>query len=611
MRNPENVLKSLTTCAEQADYQFKRLYRNLYNPEFYQLAYQRIYAKPGNMTQGTDGLTIDGMGMERINKIILSMKDHSYQPKPARREYIKKQNNPKKKRPLGIPSVDDKLVQEVIRNILESIYEPAFSPNSHGFRPRKSCHTALQQIKSTYTGTKWFVEGDIKGCFDNIDHHVLVDILRRKIKDEYFIALIWKFLKAGYLENWQYHSTYSGTPQGSLISPVLANIYLNEFDNFMSKYEKEFYKGKKRKQTKAYIKAANDYQIAKRKLKKQWDNLTDAEKKQENRQIKDLKNIMLNTVYNEPMDNGYKRLKYVRYADDFIIGVIGGKEDAERVKHDIGEFLLNELKLTMSEEKTLITHGAAHARFLSYDIEICNNQSVSTDENGNKARRHSGKARLLMPREKWLNKLREYKAFTVTHDKTKGNAEIWKPAHRANMLNNDDLEIMLQYNAEIRGLYNYYCLAENVSSLHSFGYIMKYSMYRTYAMKYKTTIGGVMNRFYRNGRFGIPYQTKTGDKTMYAYDEGFKKLDTPLHDIDSVSMNNRFNLSSNSLITRLKAKRCEWCGEENCDIEIHHVRKLKDLKGKALWERKMIARKRKTMALCKQCHVNLHSGKLD
>jgi len=179
------------------------------------------------------------------------------------------------------------------------------------------------------------------------------------------------------------------------------------------------------------------------------------------------------------------------------------------------------------------------------------------------------------------------------------------------MLNNDDLEIVSQYNAEIRGLYNYYRLAENVSSLHSFGYIMRYSMYRTYAMKYKTTIGGAMNRFYKNGKFGIPYQTKKGLKVCYAYDEGFKKVDTPLYDIDSIPKINRFNLSKNSLMARLKAKRCEWCGEENCDIEIHHVRKLKDLKGKAKWEIQMISRKRKTMALCKQCHVDLHSGKLD
>ena len=177
MRSPQNVLGSLSSKACNSNYQYQRLYRNLYNPDFYLLAYQRIQAKQGNMTAGTDGKT--------------------YQPAPARRTYIPKANG--KKRPLGIPSFDDKLVQEVVRMILESIYEPTFLNTSHGFRPKRSCHTALQYVQKNFTGVKWFVEGDIKGCFDHVDHHVLVNILRRRIQDEHFIGLIWKFLKAGYM----------------------------------------------------------------------------------------------------------------------------------------------------------------------------------------------------------------------------------------------------------------------------------------------------------------------------------------------------------------------------------------------------------------------------
>ena len=229
MRNPKNVLESLTSKAANEDYHYKRLYRNLYNPEFFLLAYERIQAKPGNMTAGNDGNTIDGMSMKRIDSLIQKLKDFSYQPKPARRTYIPKANG--KMRPLGIPAFDDKLVQEVVRMILESIYEPTFQNSSHGFRPKRSCHTALQYIKRNYTGVKWFVEGDIKGCFDNIDHHVLVRILRRRIKDEYFISLIWKFLKAGYMEDWVYHNTYSGTPQGSLITlfKMLVNFFTSAY----------------------------------------------------------------------------------------------------------------------------------------------------------------------------------------------------------------------------------------------------------------------------------------------------------------------------------------------------------------------------------------------
>lgn len=242
MRSPENVLKSLSEKAKNKDYRYERLYRNLYNPEFYLLAYQNIATSQGSMTAGADGLTLDGMSMERIEKLIAKLRDHSYQPNPARRVYIAKKNS-NKKRPLGIPSTDDKLLQEVVRMILEAIYEPTFSDNSHGFRPKRSCHTALKEIVTLFTGAKWIIEGDIKACFDSFDHHITIQLLRKRIKDEAFISLMWKFLRAGYMEQWTYHETYSGSPQGSGVSPILANIYLNELDEFMGKMKKSFDKG--------------------------------------------------------------------------------------------------------------------------------------------------------------------------------------------------------------------------------------------------------------------------------------------------------------------------------------------------------------------------------
>ena len=234
MRNPTEVLKSLAEKSKDELYRFKRLYRNLYNPEFYWLAYKNIYANDGSMTAGADGTTIDGMSNEKINEIIASLRDHSYRPKPAKRVYIAKKNS-SKKRPLGIPSTNDKLLQEVVRMILEAIYEPTFSDNSHGFRPKRSCHTALKEIVTLFTGAKWIIEGDIKACFDSFDHHITIQLLRKRIKDEAFISLMWKFLRAGYMEQWTYHETYSGSPQGYGVSPILANIYLNELDEFMAK----------------------------------------------------------------------------------------------------------------------------------------------------------------------------------------------------------------------------------------------------------------------------------------------------------------------------------------------------------------------------------------
>ena len=395
MRNPKNVLESLTSKAASKDYHYQRLYRNLYNPAFYLLAYERIQAKPGNMTAGSDGKTIDGMSMKRIEALIQKLRDFSYQPKPARRTYIPKANG--KTRPLGIPSFDDKLVQEVVRMILESIYEPTFHVTSHGFRPKRSCHTALQYIKRNYTGVKWFVEGDIKGCFDNVDHHVLVQILRRRIADEHFIGLIWKFLKAGYMENWVYYNTYSGTPQGSLISPILANIYLNELDVFMAEYSKSFNCGTKRKINPAYKKPLDVRRGKQEWLKRNEAKISEEKRREVMAQIQGLNSQLRSIPYSDPMDTEYRRVVYVRYADDFLIGVIGSKEDARQVKSDVGAFIKEHLHLEMSPEKTLITHGSDFAHFLGYLITVSREQNSTRTKTGFTRRTYVGKVKLYVP----------------------------------------------------------------------------------------------------------------------------------------------------------------------------------------------------------------------
>lgn len=608
MRNPIDVLNSLGTKAKEENYQYKRLYRNLYNSEFYLQAYQNIYANAGNMSAGTDGETIDGMSMERIEKLINSLRDHSYKPNPARRIYIKKKNG--KLRPLGIPSFNDKLVQEVVRMILESIYEPTFSNRSHGFRPNRSCHTALQQLKTNFTGVKWFIEGDITSFFDNIDHSVLVNILRKRIHDEYFIALIWKFLKAGYVEDWKFNKTYSGTPQGSIISPILSNIYLNEFDKFMEKYMDKFKSGTVREKYKPYWQLYEQIRwLKKGKIKPEiWIEMDEKEKDEYIKSIKKMVNEKIKMPTKNPMDNNYKRLQYVRYADDWICGVIGSKQDAEQIKSDIKDFLMSELKLELSVEKTLITNAKNKARFLGFDVCTSNSQQSILDKNGVRCRYQKGRVKLYLPREKWQKKLIDYSALKIKYNNGK---EEFIPCERTYLINSDDLEIINQYNAEIRGIYNYYRIADNVSVLGDFYYIMKYSMFKTYAAKYKTHISNIRKK-YGYKHFGIKYPSKSGKAVAYFYDEGFKRdiNFTQKADVDSIPQIHR-NLNRTSLKSRLKAEKCEWCGAENVPIEIHHIKKIKDLKGKASWEIVMIGRRRKTLAMCKTCHDKLHSGKLN
>ena len=405
MRNPTEVLKNLTEKSKNETYRFQRLYRNLYNPEFYWLAYQNIYANDGSMTAGADGTTIDGMCDERIEKIIMSLRDRSYQPKPARREYIaKKKQNPTscggKKRPLGIQSGDDKLVQEAVKMILESIYEPVFSNKSHGFRPNRSCQTALKQIQDTFTGANWFVEGDIHACFDSFDHHVIIDLLKKRIDDEAFIQLIWKFLKAGYMEQWTFNRTYSGVPQGSGVSPVLANIYLHELDKFMESYADSFNTEAKRKHFSSVYKSSVSRTYRYRKQGRElWNSLSDEDKKIRSRKLKELEMIEKSItpyVYN---DSNYKRVQYTRYADDFIIGVIGSKADAESVKKDVKTFLQDVLKLEMSDTKTKVTHTGDRARFLGYDVTVSRVQTLKKTSNGKKQRCQTGVVKLYVPRE--------------------------------------------------------------------------------------------------------------------------------------------------------------------------------------------------------------------
>ena len=245
MKSPEIILNNLVKHSNVSGYKFDRLYRILFNEDMFYRAYQRIASKKGNMTAGTDGKTVDEMSIQRIERLIVGLRDETYKPNPTRRTYIPKKNG--KMRPLGIPSFEDKLVQEVVRMILEAIYEGYFESTSHGFRPRKSCQTALTHIQKTFLGTKWFIEGDIKGFFDNIDHNVLIGILGERIIDERFLRLIRKFLNAGYIEDWKFHNTYSGTPQGGIISPILANIYLDKFDKYMADYIQSFDKGGKKR----------------------------------------------------------------------------------------------------------------------------------------------------------------------------------------------------------------------------------------------------------------------------------------------------------------------------------------------------------------------------
>ncbi|RXF70552.1 reverse transcriptase domain-containing protein [Arcticibacter tournemirensis] len=605
MRNPEKVLNSLAKHSGNSNYKFERLYKVLFNEEMYYTAYQNIYHKVGNMTAGVDGKTIDGMSIHRIEQLISTLRNETYQPNPSRREYIPKKNG-KKKRPLGIPSFDDKLVQEVIRMILEAIYEGSFEHTSHGFRPKRSCHTALLGVQQSFTAVRWFIEGDIKGFFDNINHEVLIGILKERIADERFIRLIRKFLNAGYVEDWVFRRTYSGTPQGGIISPVLANIYLDKFDKYVKEYIKSFNKGETKRVTRGY--GLNEQRRG-RLAKKLSEEKDEQVKKQMIVKIKDLIKERSKYPAYKKVDDGYKRMKYMRYADDFLIGVIGSKEDCIKMKQDIKDYLNEKLKLELSEEKTLITNAKKPAKFLGYDIFVRQSNDTKRDKFGRPVRCFGDKIVLYVTAEVMRKKLTDYKAVTM---EVQNGKEVWKPIPRYYMVNLDELEIIQQYNSEIRGFYNYYSIANNASLVQSFSYIMEYSMYKSYAAKNNSSIAKEKTSKCINGVFTIPYKNKDG-KTVYRrfYKDGFKRKKIACGaNVDNIPETVTTTGGRNSLMKRLKAEICEKCGATE-KLEMHHVRKLKDLKGKTEWEKIMVARRRKTLAVCSKCHDKIHAGKLD
>ena len=594
MEKSERVLKALSDHSQISYYKYERLYRYLFSEEMFAVAYQRIYAKQGNMTPGTDGKTIDEMSLERIERLIVSLKDESYQPHPARRVYIPKKNG--KKRPLGIPSFEDKLVQEVVRLLLEAIYEGHFEGTSHGFRPHRSCHTALGMIQKSFAGAKWFIEGDIKGFFDNIDHNVLISILRERISDERFLRLIRKFLNAGYVEDWKYNKTYSGTPQGGIISPMLANIYLDKFDKYIKEYAAKFRKGDRRSINPEYWRLNNKKNWLKKKLQKTSDEQI---RKSYLYEIAQLSKQMLSTPHKDAMDADFRRMQYVRYADDFLISVIGSKSECETIKADITQFMREQLKLELSDEKTLITHAQDKAKFLGYEIFIRKSDAVKRNKDGVLKRDFNGAVVLTLNSAVIQKKLTEYNALEVRNIDGK---DIWWSKPRRYMTPMKPEDILAQYNAETRGLYNYYSLAANVSKeCASFAFIMKMSMFKTLGWKLNTSARKVRQKYQKDKDFVIPYNDAKGkQKYRVFYNEGFKKRNAQF-DVDYDKLPQTMYVPYPSLVERLKDGRCELCGKEG-KVVMHHVRTLTKLKGNNEWEKLMLKRHRKTLVVCEDCN---------
>lgn len=598
MQKAEQILQAVQKMGEKR-IPLTRVYRSLFSEDLFLAAYDKIARNRGALTVGSDSETVDGMNRERIQRIIEQLRCERFNFRPARRIQIPKKSGGT--RPLGIPNFTDKLVQEVLRMVLEAYYEPRFRDSSHGFRPGRGCHTALANLQYKFKGAAWFIEGDIRGCFDNIDHEVLMAILARDIQDGRLLNLLRMGLKAGYLENWQYNRTYSGTPQGGILSPLLANIYLHELDAYIEDMLiPQYTRGKKRADNREYGNLAYAIKCAR--------NTGDQKRVQE------LELQRRKLPSQDVHDPNFRRLKYIRYADDFILSFIGTKSEAEEIKAAISAFLKEKLHLEMSASKTLITHSRTeHARFLGYDISVYHADDKISPRSGTltKTRSVNGCIRLGIPYGKVDELAKRY---------MRGE----KPIHEAGLLAFSDAQIIDVYQQRFRGVAEYYKFAADRKALRKLKYVMEVSLTKTLANKFKSTVARMYQRYGGKRTVqGFTYKvlvvevpTKNGTRYIYWGGIPLKVVKPGTEILDDNNGRRNVTLSSRTdLVQRLQANECEICGsQENC--EVHHVRKLADLKNrwrgrkeKPAWVTTMIAMQRKTLVVCAKCHVAIHTGK--
>jgi group II intron reverse transcriptase/maturase len=595
MNNVSEEMKHLHKQAKRdPGKRFDHLWESLTNPEWLMQAWEEIRSNKGSMTAGSDNTIAVDIDPERIRQLSERLKTGRYQPRPVRRVYIAKGNG--KMRPLGIPTLEDRIVQQALRMLMEPIFEADFYTCSHGFRRNRSTHTAWRDVARMYPRTTWTIEGDITGCFDNIPPGRLMKAVEKRIADEKVLAILRKFLSAGYLEQWQYHRTYSGTPQGGVLSPLLCNIFLHQLDEFLMKNlkanETQSQRVRNARRSPEYRKIENKVTRLRRQLKQS----TGAAREGLIKQLTELERQQRNTPYYAKEAKHPSKLGYVRYADDFVVMVQGKKPEAQDIKDQVGK-KLQDMGLRLSEEKTKLTHWRYRVNFLGYQLH------------GKPGRKGTSIRPILsIPREK-LRRIKD------------ALRQIGGYHHIP------EVDIIIQMSAMSRGWCNYYRYATAPQA--TFSELARYTWWRYahyVARKQRSTIAKTMRRerrarrlrtVTRNGQQRLTFQASVGNTTvildLFSPRTGqIRSLTTKGNwTVDLKPVNPSNWQSGRSLATRLAALDrakgiCERCGELPV-VQVHHT---VPLRGKSFLARVASdsAQRYTACALCRECHLEEHGG---
>jgi len=597
MKDVVAELGHLKKLAEQdANKRFTRLYRLLRQSGLLVMARERTVGNKGAQTPGVDGQKMADMDNEKMVRLSQEMRTGTYLPQPVRRVYIPKRNG--KLRPLGIPTSRDTIIQAGVALILEAIYEPVFRKCSHGFRRQHSTITAIRQMFSAYrAGAKWIIEGDITDCFGSIPHGVILNCLRKRIKDEHFIDLIRKMLQAGVMEAGSFAPSYSGTPQGGIVSPILANIVLHELDIWLEQEmgvnpapltAQEMNARSNPEYMRLHYRMVDiqRYLNGKRPMPK---NTTPEKLRQEYREKLQLRKM-------QPRSLPRKVTYYTRYADDFTIILCNtSKAEAAYMKTVIAEWMQANLGLTLNQDKTHITHWQEPVRFLGYELE------------GRPNRNGTGWLHLNVPKEAVRNvvsKIEQASRFSQA----------------------PEYDVFKNVNAIARGWTNYYRYAHNINVTGGkLSMVIYWKVVHYLSKRHKRSIPKTMKEHYardpKTGCLGlyipIPGKPQNTENRYFIWHKSPTRLQLNATQVYQVEDEQSY-INTNWAKGRSQQKRtetitkadnhCEQCGAEGMTLYVHHPNRLEKAKrvSKGMGHVAQSGISQTTILLCHACHMHHH-----